>query len=76
MKLTINSNQIDSLKTACIEHEYDVQIHETDEPQIVHAYVMNRGRGLTDSQAFWLGCWFTADLSEEKIGRREQIAQS
>lgn len=67
MKLLIDSKHKDALHKGCIEQSYDVQFHETDEPEILHAYVMNRGRDLTQSQAFWLGVWYRNELSRELL---------
>lgn len=62
MKLLIDSKHIDSLKKACIEHDYQVQFHEADEMTAVHAYVTNQGHPLTENQGFWLGVWFQDEL--------------
>jgi hypothetical protein len=59
MKLTIDKRDKDALQKACILHSHEVQFHETDEPEILHAYVS----GTTENSAFWLGVTFNVEKS-------------
>lgn len=58
MKLLIDSKHADALRKAVILSEYQVQLHEADETNVIHAYVTNNGHPLTENQAFWLGTLF------------------
>jgi hypothetical protein len=67
MKLKLERKTKDAFQKACIQNRYTCQFHNDESnDEIVIAYVRDEQLGeLTPALAFWLGCWFTADLFKE-----------